>query len=171
MEERGQTLIIAAMAMVALIGMLLLIINAGALLLDYMALQRAAEDAALAALQPSHVGQSQLNITKAQERARDVLTMELVNLKGLQDAKAEVADSATVSVMNPQSDGCVWIDGTCYEASVVRIVVSGDVCPPVWQCVTLQADRTVSLDAVIAEPAAATPVPGMTIQVTPTPAP
>jgi len=150
-EEHGQTLVLVAAGAVAFVGMLLLVINGGALIQARMAMSHAVENAAVAALRTGRVGEDKLNPSLADEQARNVLRVELGNVHGLRQSPGDVADSATINV----------------NADQVDIAVTADVCPPAWLgCFPMSLTAAASLSTSLPGPLpAATDVPPVIIPI------
>ncbi len=158
-SRAGQSLIVAAVATAVLVAMMSVVINVGALLLDARALNRAAESAALAALRPAVAGDSSVMENEARLRVETVLRQELENLRCLQTPIEAAAAGADISVMNPDADGCVHQNGTCFRGPVVRVRIAPvEICPPLWACVAVGAERTVVLETDTFAVPPATPV-------------
>ncbi len=169
-NEHGQTLIVIAIAMFALVAMILLILNGGTLLMQRGALDRAIRDAAIAGLRPYHAGHAEVNLSDIKKSVRHTLAVELNNVPRLQLPASQVADNAEINIYNPRNDtSCVSIGTDCVYGPVVEVIVRTVVCLPAWQCVTLTSEHKaalelVSLDMALPTP---TPVPGFVYTITP----
>ena len=146
----GQSLALVALSALALFGMLLLVINGGALIQARQALAHAVEDAAVAALRTGNVGALGIDPHLADEQARQVLRAELGNAYGLLETPGDIAEAAVVSI---SSEG-------------VDVSIEASVCPPAWRsCFPMRLKASASLFTSLVLPAEATPVPPLVIPV------
>jgi hypothetical protein len=162
--QRGQSLIIAAVAIGAIAGMFVLTINVGLLMLDRATLNTAAQNAGLAAVRLGSAGDVAIDPDWAEARVAEVLTAELQNLRSAAQSPDEIIARAQVEVINPDGTGHACVDGACYQGPVVRVTLTdAQICPPVAGCVAVSTVRTVARETTVVSPASATPVPGQVI--------
>ena len=134
-NARGQALVVTALAILALVGMFLLVLNGGLLYLSRAAFDAALANAATAALRTNQAGLAQVDPAQAVAAARHVLTVELHNVTSLQEPPGYVADTSYVEVFTPPDAlSCVTVDGACYSGPVVRVTATGTLCPPAAPC-------------------------------------
>jgi hypothetical protein len=169
-DEEGQTIVLASVGMVAVVAMLLFVLNASVALLSYRALNRAAQDAATAALRSIEAGTQELDEAKARDAAEDVLGVEVASIRFLQEAAADVVATLDLTVHNPTNDTVV-VDGQTYHGPVVEVGIDAHICPPVWSCVAVRGQGVTSMETTNQSATSATAVPTLAIEITPTPVP
>jgi hypothetical protein len=170
-QNRGQAIVLVALAIAALVGMFLLVVNGGMFLLSRLALERTVDDAAVAGLRTGTAGGPVINAGQAETEARQVLTLELANVKGLQEDPTVLANAATVNVSDlPAPGSCVAAGGECHPGSLVEVQLTATLCPPVWPtCFAVPVSRQAVLAATSQLPVVNTPIPGDILPLTPIP--
>lgn len=166
--EGGQVSVMMAVGMVAVVAMLLFVLNASVTLLSYRALSRAAQDAATAALRSIEAGEQDLDEDRARAAAEDVLTVELGNVRFMQESPADVTAGLDMTVHNP-TDESVEVRGHWYYGPVVEVEIDAHLCPPFWACIGVTGRGMTSLETSQESVETATPVPTQGVDVTPTP--
>jgi hypothetical protein len=157
-------LIVAAIALGAISAMFMLTLNVGMLMLDRATLNAAAQNAALAAVRLATAGEGNVELVPAQQRARDVLGVELQNLRCAVQTPNEIIAQTQIEVFNPDGTGQTCVDSVCYQGPVVRVSLNdARICPPMASCVAMSTVRTVARETTVVSPASATPVPGQVI--------
>jgi Flp pilus assembly protein TadG len=152
-RESGQSLVLVALAMLGLFTLFMVVINATVLITANRALNRAVEDAAVAALRTGVVGNAGINQSLAEAEARRVLRIELANVR-MSDTVAAASSSASVTA----------------SGSTVNVSATVHVCPLMWACIPMTVVRVSDLETVTFAPPAATLAPPVVIPV-PSPTP
>jgi hypothetical protein len=171
-REEGQSIVLMAVGMVAIVAMLLFVLNASITLLSYRDLNRAATNAAAAGLRGEEAGWAPVEPGRAEDAAQDVLEVELGNVRFMQEDPADVIAGLNVLVHNPaMGSGPVVVDGNVYEGPVVEVTLNAHLCPPAWSCIPVEAHGMMSIETTNDEAATATPGPTLEVTVVPTPTP
>lgn len=152
-RESGQALVFVALAMLGIFGAFVLAINGVVLITASRSLNRAVEDAAIAALRTSAVGNASINQSLAETEARRVLRIELGNVR-----------------MSDTVDAAVTAASVTTSGSTVNVRVTVRVCPPLWSCIPMTVVRSSNLEAIAFTPPVATAAPGIVFPV-PSPTP
>lgn len=147
-KAKGQAMVWAALVIGVLVAIVMLVINGAALIQSRMALDRAAEDAVVSGLRTSQVGSNTLDPNLADKQARDVLRVELANLKWMSESPNDAASSAGVDA----------------SGNRVTVKLTIHVCPPIWpDCVPMTVAHTATIETTVFAPPAATQVPPVII--------
>ena len=148
-QQQGQTLILAALALLALVALCMAVLDAGLFYIARLAMEHATTNAALAALQRDTAGERAWNTAAAAAAARQVLAVELPNARGLQNP-AQVARDAHIEL----------------TAEQITVQVRGAVCLPLRRtCPAVTVAHTAQLRSAYQQPPVPTPIPGRSLPI------